>query len=62
MSIKTKIEIKNEGRKEMFSLTMHSRHFIYGFMASSIWYKIIQTVREETPFCHYMGYFFQLVL
>ena len=26
-----------EGRKEMFYLTMHSTHFIYGFMASDIW-------------------------
>ena len=26
-----------EGSKEMFYLTMHSRHFIYGYMASGIW-------------------------
>ena len=26
-----------EGRKEMFYLTMHSTHFIYGYMASDIW-------------------------
>ena len=26
-----------EGRKEMFYLTMHSTHFIYGYMASNIW-------------------------
>ena len=25
------------GRKEMFDLTMHSTHFIYGYMASEIW-------------------------
>ena len=25
------------GRKEMFYLTMHSTHFIYGYMASDIW-------------------------
>ena len=24
----------NEGRKEMFYLTMHSTHFIYGYMVS----------------------------
>ena len=24
-------------RKEMFYLTMHSTHFIYGYMASDIW-------------------------
>ena len=28
-----------EGRKEMFYLTMHSTHFIYGYMASDIWVK-----------------------
>ena len=26
-----------EERKEMFYLTMHSTHFIYGYMASGIW-------------------------
>ena len=25
------------GRKEMFYLTMHSTHFIYGYMVSDIW-------------------------
>ena len=25
------------GRKEMFYLTTHSTHFIYGYMASHIW-------------------------
>ena len=25
------------GRKEMFYLTTHSTHFIYGHMASDIW-------------------------
>ena len=30
------LEMK-EGRKEMFYLTMHSTHFIYGYMASDIW-------------------------
>ena len=28
---------KQEGRKEMFYLMMHSTHFIYGYMASDIW-------------------------
>ena len=27
----------SEGRKEMFYLTTHSTHFIYGYMASDIW-------------------------
>ena len=26
-----------EGRKEMFYLTTHSTHFIYGYMASDTW-------------------------
>ena len=26
-----------EGKKEMFHLTTHSTHFIYGYMASDIW-------------------------
>ena len=26
-----------EGRKEMFYLTTHSTHFIYGYMLSDIW-------------------------
>ena len=26
-----------DGRKEMFYLTTHSTHFIYGYMASDIW-------------------------
>ena len=29
--------LQQEGRKEMFYLTMHSTHFIYGYMASDIW-------------------------
>ena len=32
-------------RKEMFYLTTHSTHFIYGYMASDIWYRTIQIAR-----------------
>ena len=32
-----KILSDEEGRKEMFYLTMHSTHFTYGYMASDIW-------------------------
>ena len=34
-----KIIIRSQyvGRKEMFYLTTHSTHFIYGYMASDIW-------------------------
>ena len=31
------IRTRQEGRKEMFYLTTHSTHLIYGYMASDIW-------------------------
>ena len=39
--------IMKEGRKEMFYLTTHSTHFIYGYVASDIWYRTTQIAREE---------------
>ena len=48
-----------EGRKEMFYLTMHSTHFIYSYMASDIWLKTILIVRKETR-CHHIGYSYRL--
>ena len=33
----TDINREIEGRKEMFYLTTHSTHFIYGYLASDIW-------------------------
>ena len=48
-----------EGRKEMFYLTTHSTHFIYGYMASDIWLRTILIVRKETR-CHHIGYSFRL--
>ena len=45
--------------KEMFYLTTHSTHFIYGYMASDIWLRTIQIVREETR-CRHIGYSFRL--
>ena len=45
--------------KEMFYLTTHSTHFIYGYMASDIWQRTTQIVREETR-CRHMGYSFRL--
>ena len=36
----------------MFYLTMHSTHFIYGYMASDIWLRTILIVRKETRCCH----------
>ena len=47
----------NVGRKEMFYLTMHSTHFIYGYMASDMWLRTILIVRKETCCCH-IGYSF----
>ena len=43
----------------MFYLTMHSTHFIYGYMASDIWLRTIQILREGTHCCH-MDYSFRL--
>ena len=48
-----------EGRKEMFYLTTHSTHFIYGYMASDIWLRTIQIARQETR-CRHIGYSFRL--
>ena len=46
-------------RKEMFYLTTYSTHFIYGYMASDIWLRIILIVRKETR-CRHIGYSFRL--
>ena len=48
-----------EGRKEMFYLTTHATHFIYGYMASDIWLRTILIVRKETR-CRHIGYHFRL--
>ena len=48
-----------KGEREMFYLTTHSTHFIYGYMASDIWLKTILIVRKETRCCH-IGYSFRL--
>ena len=49
--------IKRE--REMFYLTTHSTHFIYGYMASDIWLRTILIVRKETR-CHHIGYAYRL--
>ena len=52
--------LKTEREKcEMFYLTTHSTHFIYGYMASDIWLRTILIAREKTRCCH-MGYSFWL--
>ena len=48
-----------EREREMFYLTTHSTHFIYGYMASDIWLRTILIVRKETCCCH-MGYSYRL--
>ena len=47
-----------EGRK-CFYLTTHSTHFIYSYMASDIWLRIILIVRKETR-CRHIGYSLRL--
>ena len=48
-----------EREREMFYLTTHSTHFIYGYMASDIWLRTILIVRKETR-CHHIGYSYRL--
>ena len=43
----------------MFYLTTHSKHFIYGYMASDIWLRTILIVRNETR-CRHIGYSYRL--
>ena len=43
----------------MFYLTMHSTHFIYGYMASDVWLRTILIVRKETC-CRHIGYSYRL--
>ena len=45
--------------REIFYLTTHSTHFIYGYMASDIWLRTILIVRKETR-CRHIGYSFRL--
>ena len=45
--------------REMFYLTTHSTHFIYGYMALDIWLRTIQIVRKETR-CRHIGYSYRL--
>ena len=48
-----------EREREMFDLTTHSTHFIYGYMASDIWLRTILIVRKETR-CRHIGYSYRL--
>ena len=43
-------EGRKVGRNEMFYLTMHLTHFIYGYMASDgIWTSVIKCFKDNTP-------------
>ena len=46
-------------RERKFYLTTHSTHFIYGYMASDIWLRTTQIVRQDTRCCH-IGYSYRL--
>ena len=50
---------RKERERDMFYLTTHSTHFIYGYLASGIWLRTILIAREETR-CRHMGYSFRL--
>ena len=51
--------LRQEREREMFYLTTHSTHFIYGYMASDIWLRTILIVRKETH-CRHIGYSYRL--
>ena len=53
------VRCKKKREREMFYLTTHSTHFIYGYMASDIWLRTILIVRKETR-CRHIGYSFRL--
>ena len=53
------VQLEREREREMFYLTTHSTHFIYGYMASDIWLRTILIVRKETR-CRHIGYSFRL--
>ena len=51
--------LQTEREREMFYLTTYSTHFIYGYIASDIWLRVILIVRKETCCCH-IGYSYRL--
>ena len=53
--------VRKEREREMFYLTTHSTHFIYGNMASDIWLRTILIVRKETR-CRHIGYSYRLTV
>ena len=57
LSTTTTTDTTREG--EMFYLTTHSTHFIYGYMASDIWSRTILIVRKEIR-CRHICYSYRL--
>ena len=58
-SSSNRVVLAAEREREMFYLTTHSTHFIYGYMASHIWLRTILIVRNETR-CRHIGYSYRL--
>ena len=54
VGVSSRVIAQRFGRKEMFYLTTHSTHFIYGYMASDIWLRTILIVRKEIR-CRNLG-------
>ena len=57
--IRVQSERERERERDMFYLTTHSTHFIYGYMASDIWLRTILIVRKETR-CRHIDYSYRL--
>ena len=45
--VKDHSDSEKEREREMFYLTTHSTHFIYSYMSSDIWLRIILIVRKR---------------
>ena len=56
---KNKMNKERKREREVFYLTTHSTHFIYGYMAWDIWLRTIMIVRKETR-CRHIGYSYRL--
>ena len=57
--VKDHSDSEREREREMFYLTTHSTHFIYGYMASDIWLRTTLIVRKETC-CRHIGFSYRL--
>ena len=59
ISVVAHFRLSHGREREMFYLKTHSTHFIYGYMASDIWLRIILIMRKETR-CRHIGYSYRL--